>query len=78
MKKVKFISNDKYAYLTKGEVYNVVKYERCMMDNKEYDAISIINDIGEVSHHHFYPRLTSTFEDVTHHYRNDIIDEILN
>lgn len=79
MKKVKFIFSPGYiSYndLTLNKVYDVVEFHigRAIF----WTTVTIINDQGKVLaydlYDHYYNLL---FEDVTHTYRSDVIDEIL-
>lgn len=70
MKKLKFIKQSiatpEISLITKDKIYDMLYY------NSPYEEVTIMADNG-------YSIIWNldAFEDVTHEYRNDIIDEIL-
>lgn len=74
MKKVKYISKYiNYDGLTTNKVYDVIKVHKGIIS-----MITIINDHGRMLAYDQYDyNYNKLFEDVTHTYRNDIIDSII-
>lgn len=79
MKKVRYISIDGHnpvgAELTHGKIYNVNYYIPGLING---ECVVIINDFGYIETFFITDNNGIVrFEDATHEYRNDIIDEIL-
>ena len=65
------------SYLTKGKVYDVIKYIKAS-NNVFLDRVIIINDKGVTEKYYLYSVFqTPVLIDVTTEYRNKVIDNIL-
>ena len=77
VKKVKFVgSKTNYRHLTINAVYDVIKYTPS--EKEFWDSVTIMGYEGEEHYHYMYDGDDRpVFINVTHEYRNEIINEIL-